>query len=119
MAGVEAGSASVNAAGAGMDQAVSYMDDMTQQNAALVDQAAAAAASRHQKTANLARAVSVSVFRIGDVAHGPHEPYRYCEEDTFVPRAAPERRAPASAMRAASARAVRHVPKHGTANHDR
>jgi methyl-accepting chemotaxis protein len=35
------------------------MDDMTQQNAALVEEAAAAAASLHEQTVNLARAVSV------------------------------------------------------------
>jgi hypothetical protein len=40
------------------------MDDMTQQNAALVEQAAAAAASLHEQTVNLARAVSI--FRIED-----------------------------------------------------
>jgi methyl-accepting chemotaxis protein len=39
--------------------AVGHMDDMTQQNAALVEEAAAAAASLHEQTVNLARAVSV------------------------------------------------------------
>jgi len=44
--------------------AVGQMDDMTQQNAALVEQAAAAAASLHEQTVNLARAVAI--FRIED-----------------------------------------------------
>jgi methyl-accepting chemotaxis protein len=60
------------------------MDDMTQQNAALVEQAAAAAASLHEQTVNLARAVSI--FRIED------------SQDEAAP-AAPERRAPDSPMR--------------------
>jgi methyl-accepting chemotaxis protein len=47
-----------------INRAVGQMDDMTQQNAALVEQAAAAAASLHEQTVNLARAVSI--FRIED-----------------------------------------------------
>ena len=48
------------------------MDEMTQQNAALVEQAAAAAASLHQQTQQLKEAVSV--FEISDavLAVGPH-----------------------------------------------
>jgi hypothetical protein len=46
-------------------RAVGQMDDMTQQNAALVEEAAAAAASLHEQTVNLARAVSV--FKIDGV----------------------------------------------------
>ncbi|MEJ7806342.1 MAG: methyl-accepting chemotaxis protein [Telluria sp.] len=149
VAGVDAGSASVNAAGAGMDQvvasvrrvdqiigqisaastaqaagiaevnlAVSHMDGMTQQNAALVEEAAAAAASLHQQTARLARAVSV--FRIGEIADGPDDLYRYREDERDVsrpvPGVAPERRAPASPMRARSARTLRHAPRQGTAS---
>jgi methyl-accepting chemotaxis protein len=49
---------------ADVNRAVGQMDDMTQQNAALVEQAAAAAASLHEQTVNLARAVSI--FRIED-----------------------------------------------------
>jgi methyl-accepting chemotaxis protein len=47
-----------------INRAVGQMDDMTQQNAALVEQAAAAAASLHEQTVNLARAVAI--FRIED-----------------------------------------------------
>jgi hypothetical protein len=42
-----------------VNRAVGQMDDMTQQNAALVEQAAAAAESLHDQTVNLARAVSI------------------------------------------------------------
>jgi methyl-accepting chemotaxis protein len=42
-----------------VNRAVGQMDDMTQQNAALVEEAAAAAESLHEQTVNLARAVSV------------------------------------------------------------
>jgi methyl-accepting chemotaxis protein len=66
-----------------VNRAVGQMDDMTQQNAALVEQAAAAAASLHEQTVNLARAVSI--FRI--------------EDDQDQAAAAPERRAPDSPMR--------------------
>jgi methyl-accepting chemotaxis protein len=42
-----------------VNRAIGQMDDMTQQNAALVEQAAAAAASLHEQTVNLTRAVAV------------------------------------------------------------
>ena len=42
-----------------VNRAVGQMDDMTQQNAALVEEAAAAAESLHEQTVNLARAVSI------------------------------------------------------------
>jgi methyl-accepting chemotaxis protein len=42
-----------------VNRAVGHMDDMTQQNAALVEQAAAAAASLHEQTVNLAGAISI------------------------------------------------------------
>ncbi len=45
-----------------VNQAVTQMDEMTQQNAALVEQAAAAAASLHEQTRQLKDAVSV--FRL-------------------------------------------------------
>jgi methyl-accepting chemotaxis protein len=76
--------------------AVGQMDDMTQQNAALVEQAAAAAASLHEQTVNLARAVSI--FRIAD------------GQDQAA--AALERRAPDSPLRG------RPVLEHRTARAD-
>jgi methyl-accepting chemotaxis protein len=45
-----------------VNQAVGQMDGMTQQNAALVEQAAAAAESLHEQTVNLAKAVSIFKF---------------------------------------------------------
>jgi methyl-accepting chemotaxis protein len=74
-----------------VNRAVGQMDDMTQQNAALVEQAAAAAASLHEQTVNLARAVSV--FRIEGV-----EPLAEAgEEDDEFARV--ERRTAGSPMR--------------------
>jgi methyl-accepting chemotaxis protein len=74
------------------------MDDMTQQNAALVEQAAAAAASLHEQTVNLARAVAV--FRIEDGQDAPAA----AQEDANAPV---ERRAPDSPMRGRPALAHR------------
>ena len=74
-----------------VNRAVRQMDDMTQQNAALVEQAAAAAASLHEQTVNLARAVSV--FQIEGVE--------------AVDKAEQERRAPDSPMRAGGSRGPR------------
>jgi methyl-accepting chemotaxis protein len=68
------------------------MDDMTQQNAALVEQAAAAAASLHEQTVNLARAVSVFPVEGAEPIAAAGD--RDDEEFTQV-----ERRAAGSAMR--------------------
>jgi len=77
--------------------AVGQMDDMTQQNAALVEQAAAAAASLHEQTVNLARAVSV--FEI----EGEAQPQAADDEDhdDEIQPVQAERRGPNSAMRGA------------------
>ena len=48
-----------------VNQSIGQMDHVTQQNAALVEEAAAASASMHDRAGSLARAVSV--FRIGAV----------------------------------------------------
>ncbi|MGO4475343.1 methyl-accepting chemotaxis protein [Massilia sp. 2TAF26] len=74
-----------------VNRAVGQMDDMTQQNAALVEQAAAAAASLHEQTINLARAVSV--FQVEGVE--------------AADKAEQERRAPDSPMRAGGSRGPR------------
>ena len=74
--------------------AVGQMDDMTQQNAALVEEAAAAAASLHEQTVNLARAVSV--FRIEGEAPSAAMP----ADDAGEPFHDVERRAAGSPMRA-------------------
>ena len=77
--------------------AVGQMDDMTQQNAALVEQAAAAAASLHEQTVNLARAVSV--FEIEGEAAPLVDDGGEDAEDIQPVQA--ERRGPHSAMRGA------------------
>ncbi len=51
-----------------VNKAVGQMDGMTQQNAALVEQAAAAAESLHEQTVNLAKAVSIFKFEDEDAA---------------------------------------------------
>ena len=81
-----------------VNRAVGQMDDMTQQNAALVEQAAAAAASLHEQTVNLARAVAI--FRIED----GQDATPAAEEDAPV-----ERRAPDSPMRGRPALAHRNA----------
>ncbi|WP_308621993.1 methyl-accepting chemotaxis protein [Massilia sp. Se16.2.3] len=91
-----------------VNRAVGQMDDMTQQNAALVEEAAAAAESLHEQTVNLARAVSV--FKVDGI-----EPLAQAEADTDAidgaadfhdPR---ERRAPGSPMRTQAPRALAHA----------
>ena len=52
-----------------VNQAVGQMDDVTQQNAALVEQAAAAAASLQEQAGNLSQAVSV--FKVDEEAPPP------------------------------------------------
>ncbi|MGZ8295263.1 MAG: methyl-accepting chemotaxis protein, partial [Telluria sp.] len=96
-----------------VNHAVGQMDDMTQQNAALVEQAAAAAASLHEQTVNLAQAVSI--FKIGD-GDGAQAmtPGQSPDEDSFLEPG--ERRGAASPMRgkrgdAAPPRSLAHEPK--------
>jgi methyl-accepting chemotaxis protein len=102
-----------------VNRAVGQMDDMTQQNAALVEQAAAAAESLHEQTVNLSEAVSI--FKIdgvepagGEAAHAPDR-YRGAGVEVSVNAhgsltgfRAPlhERRAPDSAMRGVPRRAL-------------
>jgi methyl-accepting chemotaxis protein len=57
-----------------INQAVTQMDQVTQQNAALVEEAAAASESLQDQAAKLAQAVSV--FRLGDVHVQPQSPSR-------------------------------------------
>jgi uncharacterized phage infection (PIP) family protein YhgE len=52
-----------------VNQAITQMDDVTQQNAALVEQAAAAAESLQDQAAKLAEAVSV--FKLESGAYAP------------------------------------------------
>ncbi|NYT60873.1 HAMP domain-containing protein [Alcaligenaceae bacterium] len=54
-----------------VNQAINQMDDATQQNAALVEEAAAAAASLHDQTGALSRLVGV--FKLGNTASALHQ----------------------------------------------
>jgi len=77
--------------------AVGQIDDVTQQNAALVEQAAAAAESLQEQAVNLSRAVAVFEFDAVEVpAGGVEEDEDYADEDGIVEV---ERRATASPMR--------------------
>ena len=87
--------------------AVGQMDDMTQQNAALVEEAAAAAASLHEQAINLAQAVSVFKFEGADAAPEAAlvaAPAAIDEQEVF--QEPQERRASSSPMRGAPARAL-------------
>jgi methyl-accepting chemotaxis protein len=99
---------------ADVNRAVGQMDGMTQQNAALVEQAAAAAESLHEQTVNLAKAVAI--FRIApgldaDVADVETQQETIAEE---APEAGfqgvGERRASGSAMRGGPVRALPAAP---------
>jgi methyl-accepting chemotaxis protein len=86
-----------------VNHAVGQMDDMTQQNAALVEQAAAAAASLHEQTINLAQAVSM--FKIEGVEEaGDSAPAPAAQEPGF--HEPDERRSPHSGMRGTAPRAL-------------
>jgi uncharacterized phage infection (PIP) family protein YhgE len=76
-----------------VNRAVGQMDDMTQQNAALVEEAAAAAESLHEQTVNLARAVSVFKIEGFETLADGDEPAEF--QDPL------DRRAPTSPMRGA------------------
>jgi len=86
--------------------AVGQMDDMTQQNAALVEQAAAAAASLHEQTVNLARAVSVFQIEGADAAQGAAR--IGLDEDEDIQPVQSERRAAGSPMRGGARPALEH-----------
>ncbi|WP_295991309.1 methyl-accepting chemotaxis protein [Rugamonas sp.] len=80
-----------------VNQAVGQMDDVTQQNAALVEQAAAAAESLQDQTVKLSRAVSV--FKIDETPAARTAPPR--KDGADAAGSAAERRAATSAMRPA------------------
>jgi methyl-accepting chemotaxis protein len=90
-----------------VNRAVGHMDDMTQQNAALVEEAAAAAASLHEQTVNLVRAVSV--FKIEGVEPLAEDSGQEDEEFARV-----ERRTAGSPMRGSPVRGQRAVLEHRT-----
>ena len=81
-----------------VNKAVGQMDGMTQQNAALVEQAAAAAASLHEQTVRLARAVSIFKFD-GEDAPAIEDGQAGEEESDEGFQGLQERRASGSPMR--------------------
>ncbi|MFP5390082.1 MAG: methyl-accepting chemotaxis protein [Gammaproteobacteria bacterium] len=91
-----------------VNHAVGQMDSMTQQNAALVEQAAAAAESLHEQTVNLSRAVAIfkldgadAIPAAGDMPllrTDPDAGFRDPDAGFHDPH---ERRAPGSRMRGA------------------
>jgi methyl-accepting chemotaxis protein len=83
-----------------INQALLQMDQVTQQNAALVEEAAAAAHSMHEQSRNLAQ--TVSVFRLAD---------RQDAAGAALPPAAPS---PLPAAIALRARQPRIAPAGGT-----
>ncbi|WP_296942192.1 methyl-accepting chemotaxis protein [uncultured Massilia sp.] len=95
--------------------AVGHMDDMTQQNAALVEQAAAAAASLHEQTVRLAQAVSV--FQVDGVEAILPDAGANADAAAPAPQARPERRAPDSPLRARPA--LQHRPQRQPARQER
>jgi methyl-accepting chemotaxis protein len=93
-----------------VNHAVGQMDDMTQQNAALVEQAAAAAESLHDQTVNLAQAVSIFKIEGDETADGADGAIDAGDDqdhdDTADFQDPHERRASGSPMRASARRAL-------------
>ncbi|TFW32415.1 methyl-accepting chemotaxis protein [Massilia horti] len=88
----------------GIDQinkAVGQMDDATQQNAALVEEAAAAAVSLEQQASNLVELVSV--FQVADAHAGEHRPglNLVAGSNTSNPATGRQQRLPAASPRLA------------------
>ncbi|WOB76392.1 methyl-accepting chemotaxis protein [Achromobacter xylosoxidans] len=113
----------------GIDQvnrAVSQMDEVTQQNAALVEEAAAAAGSLQEQAQRLAEAVAVFKINAGDVIEVParqlaqqHSAPRVAapQAETVAPTPAPATNAAAAAARQAApaARLTHSAPRAKTA----
>ncbi|MDC8759277.1 methyl-accepting chemotaxis protein [Janthinobacterium fluminis] len=78
-----------------VNQAITQMDQVTQQNAALVEQAAAAAESMQEQAANLAHVAAG--FKLDDQARPPAPPVKRAA----APRPPPRAKAPAAARVAA------------------
>ncbi|MBA5687117.1 methyl-accepting chemotaxis protein [Rugamonas apoptosis] len=72
-----------------VNQAITQMDEMTQQNAALVEQAAAAAESMQEQAHNLAEAVSIFKLSHEDQVRRPALPVRAAAPAVAAPRPAP------------------------------
>ncbi|MFD2365335.1 methyl-accepting chemotaxis protein [Pseudoduganella sp. GCM10020061] len=106
-----AGASDEQTAGIGqINQAICQMDQVTQQNAALVEESASAAASLEAKAASLAR--TVAVFKVDEsvLLRGESEPLKpvaaiaVLPQKPAVPGPAPQSRQPAQYKRLANAR---------------
>ncbi|MFY3136140.1 methyl-accepting chemotaxis protein [Achromobacter xylosoxidans] len=106
----------------GIDQvnrAVSQMDEVTQQNAALVEEAAAAAGSLQEQAQRLAEAVAVFKINAGDVIEVPAR--QLAQQDRAPRVAAPQAEtvaptpAPATTAAAPAARLTHSAPRARTA----
>jgi uncharacterized phage infection (PIP) family protein YhgE len=86
-----------------VNQAITQMDEMTQQNAALVEQSAAAAESMQEQSHNLAQAVSIFKLSHDDHARRPAIPVRVAPAAVAAaPRPAPAPVRPAVTARPAA-----------------
>jgi methyl-accepting chemotaxis protein len=72
-----------------VNQAITQMDEMTQQNAALVEQAAAAAESMQEQAHKLAEAVSIFKLSHDEQGRRPAAPVRAAAPAVAAPRPAP------------------------------
>ncbi|OON60538.1 methyl-accepting chemotaxis protein [Massilia sp. KIM] len=95
-----------------VNRAVGQMDGMTQQNAALVEQAAAAAESLHEQTVNLAKAVAI--FRVAQDGEAGAPPLIEEEQDEAGFQGVGERRAADSPMRRKAVQALPPAPRRRT-----
>ncbi|MES2741383.1 MAG: methyl-accepting chemotaxis protein [Pseudomonadota bacterium] len=96
-----------------INQAVSQMDEMTQRNAALVEQAAAAAESMQEQAVVLARAVSI--FKLSDDQRMAPQADPGARLAPLAPRAAPAKALARPAAKAAERRASKPVAQAGAA----
>jgi len=91
-----------------VNKAIAQMDQVTQQNAALVEEAAASAESMHQQAEELAQAVQV--FKIDASQSAPAASARAEPKLAAVVKAPPAKRSPQAARNVPSVRSARALP---------
>ncbi|CAD6518055.1 hypothetical protein LMG27952_00943 [Paraburkholderia hiiakae] len=102
-----------------VNQAVTQMDEVTQQNAALVEEASAAAQSMSSQAAALRELVSMfNIGAAGRAATASIAPTTKIVASATVKRAAPSRPAPVRAASASAPKADRREPATATSNDD-
>jgi len=92
-----------------VNQAVTHLDQMTQQNAALVEESTAAAASMRDQAQHLAQVVSV--FNVGAVATRAPVAAPRAAAPAPAPRPAPAAKAPLGNKPATASKAAASAPK--------